>query len=226
MLSVWRTTYLVSLSLMVGGMVFLSFLVAPVLFQNFPREQAGETLSVIFPGYHLWAITCALLALVSFSFMAMIHRSWFLTRLILLITMVVLSLYAGGVTGPETATPTLTPEPTAKGVSAPVPSPTARAIATSTRVPVETPRAVVVVRATPTPVPTSTSQPAATSTPPAPALPAAPVPPSRLAAEPQAPRVVEPPEPPTILILIVVGIAVLAVTAVVGQGVWSRRRQS
>ncbi len=103
MSSVWRTTYLVSLSLMVGGMVFLSFLVAPVLFQNFPREQAGETLSVIFPGYHLWAISCALLALVSFSFMAMIHRKWFLTRLILLITMVVLSLYAGGMTGPEAA---------------------------------------------------------------------------------------------------------------------------
>lgn len=103
MLRTWRTLYLVSLSLMVGGMVFLSFLVAPVLFQNFPREQAGETLSVIFPGYHLWSISCALLALISFSFMSMIHRKLFLTRFILLITMVVLSLYAGRVTGPEAA---------------------------------------------------------------------------------------------------------------------------
>ena len=103
MLRVWRTIYLVSLSLMVGGMVFLSFLVAPVLFQNFPREQAGETLSVIFPGYHLLAISCALLALASFSIMAMIHRKWAIARLILLITMVVLSLYAGGVTGPDAA---------------------------------------------------------------------------------------------------------------------------
>ena len=103
MLSVWRTIYLVSLSLMVGGMVFLSFWVAPVLFKNFPREQAGETLSVIFPGYHLLAISCALFALASFSFMAIIHRKWSITRLILLITMVILSLYAGGVTGPDAA---------------------------------------------------------------------------------------------------------------------------
>ena len=103
MLRVWRTIYLVSLSLMVGGMVFLSFWVAPVLFQNFPREQAGETLSAIFPGYHLLVISCALLALASFSFMAIIHRKWAITRLILLITMVILSLYAGGVTGPDAA---------------------------------------------------------------------------------------------------------------------------
>ena len=103
MLRTWRTLYLLSLSLMVGGMVFLSFLVAPVLFQNFPREQAGETLSVIFPGYHLWAISLALLALASFFFMAIIHSKWSLTRFILLTTMVVLSLYAGMVTGPDAA---------------------------------------------------------------------------------------------------------------------------
>ena len=146
------------------------------------------------------------------------------------------SLYAVGVmeesepeeqqvTETETATPT--PAPTATSVPTMVPSPTASAIATSTPLPA-TATAVVVAQAAPMPVPTATPQPTATSVPPAPAVPAAPALPSQPPAEPEAPPVVEETGgigTATIVILAVVGIAVLAVVAVVGQGLWSRRRQ-
>ncbi len=98
---VLRIVYLISLSLWVGGVVFFSFLVAPVLFRAFPVERAGETVGVIFPGYHKLGILCGLSALASLVLVALIERKWPLVRLSLLGVMVVVNLYAGLVTGPR-----------------------------------------------------------------------------------------------------------------------------
>jgi hypothetical protein len=101
MSQVLRIVYLLSLSFWVGGVVFFSFLVAPVLFRAFSVERAGETVGVIFPGYHKLGILCGLLALVSLVLVALIERRWPLLRLGLLSIMVIMSLYAGLVTGPR-----------------------------------------------------------------------------------------------------------------------------
>ncbi len=98
---IFRAIYLISLSLMVGGIVFFSFFVAPVVFQNFSNEEAGKIVSAIFPGYHQFKIVCGLLALGCLLILGFLNRKWSVIRLLLISVVVVVNLYAGMVAGPE-----------------------------------------------------------------------------------------------------------------------------
>ena len=98
---VLRSIYLISLSLMVGGIVFLSFFVAPVVFQNFPNEEAGNFMNAVFPGYHQLKIACGLLAAACLIFMALLEGKWPVIRLSFIGVVVALNLYSGLVAGPH-----------------------------------------------------------------------------------------------------------------------------
>jgi uncharacterized membrane protein len=50
--------HFLALAIWLGQTVFLSFVVAPVLFRNFPREQAGEVMGALFPSYYLIGSAC------------------------------------------------------------------------------------------------------------------------------------------------------------------------
>ena len=58
--------YTLTLSLWTGGMAMFTFIVTPVIFRSFGRDQAGEIVGRLFPGYFLSTLVLSGLALVLF----------------------------------------------------------------------------------------------------------------------------------------------------------------
>src|SRR6185437_8277791 len=56
--------YLLSLVCWLGGMVFFTALIAPVLFKTLPMAEAGKLLSVLFPRYYILGYICGAIGLV------------------------------------------------------------------------------------------------------------------------------------------------------------------
>jgi Domain of unknown function (DUF4149) len=88
------------LSIWVGSIVFFSVVVAPGIFRNLERGQAGELLSHLFPDYYLVGALCggvALAVLVLLFLFDSGSRVMRLFQLALVALMLVASLYAGGI---------------------------------------------------------------------------------------------------------------------------------
>jgi uncharacterized membrane protein len=68
--------YSLILSLWVGGMVIFSFIVTPAIFRSFGRDQAGEIVGKLFPGYFLYLLTLSALALIAFFLLAADRTAW------------------------------------------------------------------------------------------------------------------------------------------------------
>lgn len=49
-------------ALLLGGMVFFSLIVTPMVFRALPREEAGALLQRIFPVYYLYVLGCSAVA--------------------------------------------------------------------------------------------------------------------------------------------------------------------
>jgi len=58
--------YNVSLALWTGGMALFTFVVTPSIFRSFGRDQAGEIVGKLFPGYFTYLLALSALALVLF----------------------------------------------------------------------------------------------------------------------------------------------------------------
>jgi len=58
--------YNVSLALWTGGMALFTFVVTPSIFRSFGRDQAGEIVGKLFPGYFTCLLALSALALVLF----------------------------------------------------------------------------------------------------------------------------------------------------------------
>ena len=70
----WFSVYNLILALWVGGIALFTFIITPVIFKSYPRDQAGEIVGRLFPGYFLYNLILAVLALVLF-FIAANDRS-------------------------------------------------------------------------------------------------------------------------------------------------------
>ncbi|HVA39747.1 MAG TPA: DUF4149 domain-containing protein, partial [Candidatus Binataceae bacterium] len=70
--------YLLSLVCWLGGMVFFSALVAPVVFKVLPMAQAGKLQAVLFPRYYLLGYICGAIAVVLAIFLCATRapRTW------------------------------------------------------------------------------------------------------------------------------------------------------
>ena len=66
----WFSFYSLILALWVGGMAIFTFIVTPVIFKSYPRDQAGEIVGILFPGYFLYNLVLAALVLVLFFIVA------------------------------------------------------------------------------------------------------------------------------------------------------------
>jgi uncharacterized membrane protein len=66
----WLSLYSLILALWVGGMAIFTFIVTPVIFRSYPRDQAGEIVGRLFPGYFLYNLVLAALVLVLFFIVA------------------------------------------------------------------------------------------------------------------------------------------------------------
>ncbi len=86
--------YLLILSLWVGGMVIFTFVVTPAIFRSYGRDQAGEIVGKLFPGYFPYLLALSLLALLLFLLQDMNRRSavyW--SCLVLLAAAIVVNSY-------------------------------------------------------------------------------------------------------------------------------------
>ncbi len=66
----WFSLYNLILALWVGGTALFTFIITPVIFKSYPRDQAGEIVGRLFPGYFLYHLVLAALALVLFFIVA------------------------------------------------------------------------------------------------------------------------------------------------------------
>ncbi len=86
--------YLAVLSLWVGGMAIFTFVVTPAIFRSYGRDQAGEIVGKLFPGYFLYLLVLSGLALLFFLLQRFDRGSAFhWISLALLLAALVVNLY-------------------------------------------------------------------------------------------------------------------------------------
>jgi len=95
MISALNILFLLSLSLWVGSIFFLSFINAPALFRELPREMAGEFVGKLFPAYFMLGYALQGLAMLSLALRGILERPFPWVRLALLLLMLGCTLYAG-----------------------------------------------------------------------------------------------------------------------------------
>ena len=100
-----RFFYLLSLVFWIGSIFFFSSSTAPSIFKILPRQMAGDVVTDIFPKYYLIAYICGGVAIITsiLSWFTGIHSSriLYLSRIIILVIMVGLAIFAGAVIRPQ-----------------------------------------------------------------------------------------------------------------------------
>ncbi len=69
----WMSFYNLTLALWVGGIAVFTFIITPVIFRSFGRDLAGEIVGKLFPGYFLYNLILAAIALILFFMVAGDH---------------------------------------------------------------------------------------------------------------------------------------------------------
>ncbi len=100
-----RFLYLLSIVFWIGTIFFFTSSVAPSVFKILPKQMAGEVISSIFPKYYLVAYICGGIALITsiLSWLIGSHLSGisYLLRVIILVIMIGLAIFAGAVIRPQ-----------------------------------------------------------------------------------------------------------------------------
>jgi hypothetical protein len=86
--------YTLTLALWTGGMALFTFVVTPSIFRSFERDQAGEIVGKLFPGYFTYLLVLSALALVLFFLLGadQVTRS-FRASLFLLVVGIIINAY-------------------------------------------------------------------------------------------------------------------------------------
>lgn len=86
--------YNVTLALWTGGMALFTFIVTPAIFRSFGRDQAGELVGKLFPGYFLYLLVLSALALLLFFLLGADQSTRsFRASLFLLVVGVIINAY-------------------------------------------------------------------------------------------------------------------------------------
>ncbi len=93
--SLFNIFFQVSLTLWVGAIAFFSFVIAPGVFRELPREMAGDLISKLFPQYYYWGYLFGIVATASLFLKGIFQAPFPAVRLILLLFMLGCSFYAG-----------------------------------------------------------------------------------------------------------------------------------
>ncbi len=90
-----RYLQFLSLTIWVGGIIYLSFVVAPVLFTKLPSiDQAGAVVNVILPRLHWLGVACGVVYLASALALAHSFRAFGRAGALAVLAMLVLTLVA------------------------------------------------------------------------------------------------------------------------------------
>lgn len=86
--------YTLTLALWTGGMALFTFIVTPAIFRSYGRDQAGEIVGRLFPGYFLYLLALSALALLLFFLLGAEQASRsFRASLFLLVVAVIINAY-------------------------------------------------------------------------------------------------------------------------------------
>jgi len=86
--------YTVALALWTGGMAVFTFIVTPAIFRSFGRDQAGEIVGKLFPGYFLFLLVLSALTLLLFFLLGADQSTRsFRASLFLLVVGVIINAY-------------------------------------------------------------------------------------------------------------------------------------
>lgn len=100
-----RFLYLLSLVFWIGTIFFFSTTAAPSIFKVLPKQLAGDLVTDIFPKYYLISYVCGVVAIVTslLSWLTGSHSSTasYLLRVIILVIMLGLAIFAGAVIRPQ-----------------------------------------------------------------------------------------------------------------------------
>jgi len=89
-----RFIYRLSLGTWLGAIVLVSFVVAPTVFRNLPRQTAGEVMGKVFGGYYSLGIGLGLLALIALVLLTL--RSGWSRPVIISVCLLVVMLASAG----------------------------------------------------------------------------------------------------------------------------------
>jgi hypothetical protein len=94
MTSIFGSLYNITLAFWTGGMALFTFIVTPAIFRSYGRDQAGEIVGKLFPGYFLYLLVLSALALVLFFLLGTDQTSRsFRASLFLLVAAVIINAY-------------------------------------------------------------------------------------------------------------------------------------
>lgn len=100
-----RFLHLLSLVFWIGSIFFFSTSAAPSIFKVLPKQLAGDLVTDIFPKYYLISYVCGVVAIVTslLSWLTGSHSSTasYLLRVIILVIMLGLAIFAGAVIRPQ-----------------------------------------------------------------------------------------------------------------------------
>jgi hypothetical protein len=58
-----QALYRLSVAFWAGGVAIFTFVLTPALFRSLTRDQAGQIVGLLFPGYFRWGLVCGIVAL-------------------------------------------------------------------------------------------------------------------------------------------------------------------
>ena len=94
MIFAFASLYTLVLALWTGGMALFTFVVTPAIFRSFGRDQAGEIVGKLFPGFFLFCLAVSSAALVLFFLLGAEQTSRpYRASLILLILAIIINAY-------------------------------------------------------------------------------------------------------------------------------------
>lgn len=98
-MAIIKYVHLLTLCVWVGGIVFFSFIGAPAIFKNLPREMAGAVVGAIFPKYWIMGYVCSLTLLATLIYIVKGNFDAFKVQIGILAVAVALAFVSGMVIG-------------------------------------------------------------------------------------------------------------------------------
>jgi Domain of unknown function (DUF4149) len=95
--------YLLSLVCWLGGMVFFTALVAPIVFTVLPLPEAGTVVGALFPRYYLLGYICGAIGFILAVYLCATRmpRTWWAMAALALLIALGLTVYAGAAVRPR-----------------------------------------------------------------------------------------------------------------------------
>jgi len=81
--------YRLSITFWTGGIALFTFILTPALFKSLSRDQAGQIVGILFPGYFRWGLACGVIALAG----RLVMRTGASVPVILLVVMLALTSF-------------------------------------------------------------------------------------------------------------------------------------